>query len=204
MSAHLMAIPDAGVFDYPVGSTDRLDGHSFVKWQFHRWMSSDMYLMSSFEAQGMALALFCIAQTQTPAGTLPPDRQMIARLLRVDQVAFENLCRHQYGPLHNWTPCRADDGKMRLYHPVVLEQVLDALDRRERRSLVNSDRAVRQRKRRLVDALRAAGVDASVLANQVFVDRCDGWLCENWRTNRDEAAYSRVLSVAAREKWFNA
>ncbi|MES2753794.1 MAG: hypothetical protein V4659_03940 [Pseudomonadota bacterium] len=200
--SHLTAIVDADLFEYPIGRHERLDTHSFIKWQFHRWLGSKMSLMASYEVQGMARQLFDLSQTQSPPGTLPIERPVIARMLRVEVNHFESLCRHDYGPLQNWQPCRADDGELRLFHQVVLDQVQDALDRRERRDLTKTDRAQKMRKRRMVEAMAAAGVDASILADPVFVDRCDQWLSDHWKSNRSPDAYERVLSHAAKERWF--
>lgn len=203
MTAQLALVGgDADLFDYPVPKSERLDGHHFVKWQSQRWLSSELCLMATFEVKGMARDLFDLAQSQSPPGTLPFAIPVIARLLRVDATLFEGLCRHDYGPLHNWQPCRCDDGEVRRYHPVVLGQIMDAMTRRESRALLTGSAAARQRRKRLTDALARAGVDARVLEDAVFVERCDTWLAEHWQTSRTDRAYAAVLSVAAKEKWF--
>ena len=205
MSAHhLSAVPDEGPFLYPIGRGERLDGQTFVKWWHHRWLASDLCLMASFEVKGMARDLFDLAQTQSPMGTLPRNMGVVARLLRVDVQHFESLCRHTYGPINGWQPCVTDDGELRLYHPVVLEQVQDALNRREAWLAKKSDAAVRERQRRLIAALRELKVSATVVADQALIDRMDQWLIDNWRSKRTAEAYHRVLSAAADGRWFGA
>jgi hypothetical protein len=125
----------------------------------------------------------------------------IARLLRCDAHHFEGLCRQPYGPLRGWNPCVTDDGEARLFHAVVLEQVRDAFDRREAKALANNAKAVAARRDRLVQALRAMGCDDAMLADDVLMDRMNGWLDGNWKRRRDTLAYQKVLDHAAREGW---
>ena len=46
---------------YPLGDI-RLEGHFFVAWHHSRWLNSTMHLMATYEVQGLARALFDIAQ----------------------------------------------------------------------------------------------------------------------------------------------
>lgn len=199
---YLAAVPDEGPFVYPIPRHERLDGQTFVKWWHHRWLASDLCLMASFEVKGMARDLFDLSQTQSPMGTLPRATGVIARLLRVDPAHFEALCRHAYGPLSGWQPCVTEDGEARLYHPVVLEQVQDALTRRETWLAKKSDAAVRERQRRLVSAMREVKMPAAACADQALIERMDQWLLENWHTKRGPQAYHRVFAAAAEGRWF--
>lgn len=198
----LAAVPESPPFVYPIPRHERLDGQTFVKWWHHRWLASDLCLMGTFEVKGMARDLFDLAQTQSPMGTLPRNLAVVARLLRVDVQHFEGLCRLTYGPMSGWQPCVTEDGEARLYHPVVLEQVQDALARREAWIATNSAAAVRERQRRLTAALRDLGVKAQVLADQALVDRMDQWLVDNWKTKRTAEAYHKVMVAAMEGGWF--
>lgn len=204
MTPHLAPVPDDGPFVYPIAKGERLDGQTFVKWWHHRWLASDMCIMASFEVKGMARDLFDLAQTQSPMGTLPRERSVVARLLRVDPHQFEGLCRHPFGPLNGWKPCLTDDGEPRLYHPVVLEQVQDALQRREEWIAKKSDAAVRERHRRLIAALREFKVSEAAIADRALIERMDAWLTEHWKTKRTAEAYHRVMMAAAEGRWFGA
>lgn len=199
---HLQPVPDDGPFPYPISRGERLDGQTFVKWWHHRWLASDLCLMASFEVKGMARDLFDLAQTQSPMGTLPRDKSVVARLLRVDVQHFASLCRHDYGPMSGWQPCITDDGEMRLYHPVVLEQVQDALNRREAWLASKSAAAVREQRRRLIAALRQLGVEARVVADESLIERMDDWLVENWKAKRGPKAYHAVMVEAMERGWF--
>lgn len=202
--AHLAAVPSDGPFVYPIPRQERLDGQTFVKWWHHRWLASELCLMASFEVKGMARELFDLAQTQSPMGTLPRSLAVVARLLRVDLHQFEALCRHPFGPMSGWLPCVTEDGEARLYHPVVLEQVQDALTRREIWQARKSDAAVRERQRRLVAAMREVRMPAAACADQALIERMDQWLTENWHSKRGPQAYHRVFAVAAEGRWFGA
>lgn len=202
MQTHLSPVPDDGPFRYPISRADRLDGQTFVKFWHHRWLASDMHLMASYEVQGMALALFSLAQTQSPMGTLPRNTAIVARLLRVDERHFDSLCRHAYGPMSGWQPCITDGGEIRLYHPVVLEQVQDAMERREVWLQKKSAGAVAERRRRLVKALRELGVSERAVSDAALIERMDDWLTETWKGKRDAKAYHSVLIHAKDCGWF--
>lgn len=199
----LHLVDPVGLQDYPIARGERLDGNSFVKWQYHRWLASSMYLKGSHEAKSMARDLFDMSQTQSPIGTLPDDMESLALMLRVDLRRFEDLCRSDYGPLHNWVRCLAD-GEVRLMHPIVLEQVQDALDRREMHNLSKQDKAEYQRIKRLRERLGGMKFPKEALNDRVLIGRMEAWLKANWRGNREQPAYDKVVAVAASEGWFNA
>lgn len=198
----LSAVPDDGLFLYPIAKAERLDGQTFVKWWHHRWLASELCVMASFEVKGMARDLFDLAQTQSPMGTLPQDRAVIARLLRVETHHFDHLCRQKFSPMSGWNPCVTDEGEVRMYHPVVLEQVQDALNRREAWLASKTGAAVRERRRRLITALREMKVSAEVVADDALIERMDTWLVENWKTKRGAEAYHQVMVAARDGMWF--
>lgn len=201
MTPHLAPVPDDGPFVYPIAKGDRLDGLSFVKWQHQRWLASDFFMMGTAECKGHARDLFDIAQMQSPPGTLSRDMAYLARLLRVDPAHFAELCKLRFGPLHGWMPCVTQDGEPRLWHRTVLEQVQDAFDRREAKTLANTRKAIDARRDRLVAALRAMGCVEEMLADEVLIERMDNWLSENWKRPRKPAAYETVLRHAQKEGW---
>lgn len=199
--AHLIPVPSDGLPEYPLARDFRMPTHYFISWWHNRWLNSDLHLMGSYEVQGLSLALFCIAQNQSPMGTLPRDDAVLARLLRVDLGQWLDLCRLRIGPLHGWqlTAC---DGEVRWSHPVVLEVILDARDRAELRRMSNEDRAVQKRLERLRAALAEIGVDKGILANRVILEAMDEWLEVNWKRRRNALAYSRLLNWAAQSNLF--
>jgi len=187
---------------YPIATDHRLAAHYFTKWWHDRWLNSVLHLTASYEIQGIARTLFDLAQKQSPVGTLPDDDLLLSRLLRLDLAQWRDLRRRDPSPLHNWRPCLSDQGERRLMHPVVTEVALDAINRTEQREAAASEKAVKERKRRLGSALRELGCSADVVADTMLIDAMDGWLLENCRGNRTTRAYQRALEWAGREELF--
>ncbi|GGE26711.1 hypothetical protein SAMN05421774_11240 [Gemmobacter megaterium] len=186
--------------EYPVARGVRLDGHSFVKWQHLRWLSSRSFRLCSWEVQGMARALFDLSQLESPVGTLPDDDAELAQMLRVDARRMAELRRMEFGPLRNWCPCLSD-GEVRLMHPVVLAQVQDAIERREIHELSKEDKATYQRLKRLREALRGMGLSEHVLADDRLIGRMDDWLKQGCKGNRRATHYEAALMHAVAQGW---
>ena len=203
VGARFSLIENGGPEPYPIPRSERLDAHSFQKWWFHRWTSSRTFKLMNWENQGMARALFDMAQTESPVGTLPNDDAELAVMLRIDSRNVSELRKLEFGPLRGWRPCDCD-GEIRLMHPVVLEQVQDALDRREARVLSKEDQAHRKRIQRLRDGLRSLSVGAEALADDVLIRRMDDWLSHNWPRSRSADAYRQALIHAEAQRWFSA
>lgn len=187
---------------YPIDREARLDAHAFVKWWFHRWMSSRTYKLASWEAQGMARALFDMAQTESPIGTLPDDDDELAVMLRIEPRRVMELRRQEFGPLRGWRRCLCGN-EVRLMHPVVLEQVRDALDRRELHRMSTEQRAVAKRLQRLREGLKKRGLQDGPLSDDVLVERIDAWLEANCRGYRTVAAIDNALRHALHERWID-
>lgn len=200
MAVPVLQVIEGDLPEYPISRDVRLDGHSFVKWHHHRWLQSRMCLRGDFECKGMARDLFDVAQTQSPVGTLPADTDDCALLIRADRARFADLCRREFGPLHGWVRC-VSGGELRLMHPVVLEQVQDALDRREVSNLSREEKAVYQRQKRLRAAWAGLGVGKDALADDVLIARVDGWMAETVRGNRKQVHYESALVHAAKVGW---
>ncbi|NBE05945.1 hypothetical protein [Paragemmobacter ruber] len=199
---HLSPVPVDDLPVYPIPATERLDSHSFVKWNHQRWMASRTFKLATWEVQGMARALFDFAQTESPIGTLPDDLDELAVMLRCDLRRMRELRTMEMGPLRNWRPCLTVEGARRLYHPVILEQVQDALERRDLRALSSEAKARAQRIKRLREALGAEGLSAAVLADEVLIQRMDEWLEAHHKGNRTKAVYRSAILHAQQMKWF--
>lgn len=199
---HLVPIPSAGPGPYPLPRDLRMPTHYFVAWWHNRWLNSTLHLTGSYEVQGVALALYCMAQNQSPMGTLPNDDALLARLLRIDLSRWHDLRRATVSPLHGWylTDC---EGEVRWAHPVVLEMLVEAQGRAETRRMSNEERAVQKRVERLRAALTEIGVHKGVLADRLAIEAMDEWLEVHWKKRRNALAYSRVLNWAASAGLFN-
>lgn len=119
----LRSIPPVSVDslpEYPVDPDARLDSHEFLRWEFGRWMASDMRWNGSHECKSIWFELLNLSHMETPVGTLPSDPKRLSRMVQpaVDFHHFESLCELTYGPLHGWQMCRCGD-EVRLMHPVV-------------------------------------------------------------------------------------
>lgn len=197
----LSAVPDADLPIYPIGSDERLNNW-FFRFESVRWWNSEMCLSADPEVGYAYLNLIFIAQDQTPKGTLPTDRRLLARLLRMPVEVFEGLCRRTPSPLNHWVPCETDRGEVRLMHHVVMETLLEQIHDRERRDAATSADGARKRLDRLRAAMQRAGFDRAVIEDAALVNRLDSWLTENHKGNRNVPAYDRAFAHAARNKWF--
>ncbi len=197
---HIRPVP-ADLPVYPIGAQDRLDGNSFVKWNSARWMASRTAKLMSWDQQGMHRYLFDACQMETPVGTLPDDDRELAAMLRTDAARIREIRGMEFGALRNWRPCLCD-GQVRLMHPVVLEQVQDALDRRAMAKLSEDARAQAVRLDRLRKALSEQGLSKAVLADDVLVERMDAWLRDAHRGRRTAAVYRSALLHAVQHRWF--
>lgn len=193
---------DAGELPvYPVASDVRLNNW-FFRWEARRWLNSEMYLTGAPEVRDAYLSLIFIAQDQTPIGTLPVERRLLARLLHKTVQDFDDLCRRDPSPLKHWSECVTDRGEVRLMHHFVTQTLLEQLADRERREAATTADAERKRLDRLRHAMTAAGFDKAVIADEVLLGRLDDWLCEHVKGNRTREAYERAFMHGARQKWF--
>lgn len=193
--------PD-GLTEYPLPRDLRLPTHFFIPWHFNRWLNSRLHLTGSYEVQGVAVALYSLAQLQAPVGTLPVDDAMLARLLRMDLVRWRDLCRADPSPLHGWRPCQSD-GERRWYHPVVLEVLEDAVRRREARELSNEARARDKRIERTRAVLKELGCSEPMLADRAAMDEIETYLADTCRGRRTQAVYLRALRWANEQGIWN-
>lgn len=187
------AAVDAGeIEEYPLGPEDRADSHFFLPWRFRRWLNSDMRLKGSEEARALYFDLICLSQDQSPAGTLPRDTELLSRMLHVSERRFRQLCEQDYGPLHNWRLCLCGD-EVRLYHPVVLDGLVNALARREDNRARNEAANARKRRQRLREAL--AMLNADLARQDAVVAWIDDWLVEAGCERRTTAWLQRALAA---------
>lgn len=193
--AFMAPVEAADLPEYPLTRRDRLDSHYFITWQHRRWLTSEMRLKGAPEARALYFDLICLSQDQNPTGTLPRDMEQLAKLLMVDQAHFARLCAQDFGPLHRWTPCLCDD-EVRLYHPHVLETVLDAISRRHQ-NIARTDAAnVRKRQERLRKAV--AGLHAEMSKNDAAIRWMDDWLVDQGVGYRSAAIIESAMGAWVR------
>lgn len=203
-AANLQAVSIDDLPVYPISCDERLDGNHFVKWATNRWLASKTFKLMPWEMQGMARGLFDMCQNESPVGTLPDDDDELAFMLRVDARRMRELRPLEYGPLRNWTRCLCPgqgNGRIRLMHHVVLEQVRDVLDRRSLALLSKDEKAVAMRLERLRKALLAQGCSKEVVADDVLIQRMDEWLNVARKGRRTEVVYRSGLLHAVQSGW---
>ncbi|SOH93356.1 hypothetical protein SAMN06273572_10232 [Monaibacterium marinum] len=176
----LQAVQSEELFHYPIATRERLRNHFFLTFHHRRWLNSDFRNLADLDVRGVALDLFCAAQDQAPVGTLPTNDQLIARLVDVSLETWRGLAARSIPPLTNWQRCVCDDGEVRLYHPVVLEIVLDALGRKEQDAEKRANDKARKRLKALPEQMMRAGLRKQATEDEAFVLRLDEHLLEHY------------------------
>ena len=158
---------------YPLDIDERLESHFFIPWHHRRWLNSEMRLKGTPECRALYFDLICLSQDQSPVGTLPNDREQLAKLLGVAESHFKELCEMSYGPLYNWEACVCGD-RVRLTHPTVREVVLEAVSRKADNRARNEAGARKKRLQRLRSMV--TGFHAQLGGNDAAISWMDGWL----------------------------
>jgi len=178
--------------EYPLPRDFRMPTHYFMAWWHNRWLNSVLHLTGTYEVQGVAVALYSIAQNQAPIGTLPVNDALIARLLRMDVERWRDMCRMAVPPLHGWYRASCE-GEVRWAHPVVLELLLDARDRRERRDMSTEERAEAKRLQRLQKRLVELGLATGAAEDRLILEELDQWLQAHCTGNRTTGHILRAI-----------
>lgn len=181
--------------DYPLSVDDRLDSHWFMTWERRRWLNSDMRLRGTPECRALYFDLINIAFDHSPIGTLPRDMDVLARLAGAEAMHFKALCRLEYGPLHKWRPCRCGD-EVRLYHPIVLKTVLDAIAGKESSIAKNDAANTSKRLQRL--RRNVTGLHAELAKNDAAILWMDGWLVQEGCGYRSALWIERAMTAWSR------
>lgn len=153
--APLMIADATSLPDYPIPVGTRLDGHSWFQFHHSWFRSSDFRRQADEVSRAVWLDLIVAAQDEDPVGTLPAEPSALAWLVRVPLERWIELSARQYGPLYGWQRCRVSDGRIRLFHPKLL-QVTEAAARAK---LESAARRAGDRERK-----RLAELPAKVLA----------------------------------------
>lgn len=203
MSGARLKVVEAGELpEYPLDPDLRLTTHYFMAFHHDRWLASRFRAIATPAVRGYAVDLWCLAQKQTPVGTLPDDDRELAFLLHLDPVSWRVLRETEPSPLYGWRRVRCG-ASVRLAHPVVTEILLDALSQRERKAAqAEADRRAK-RLLRLRDLARRAGATERMLqADPELLDRLDDWLSAHFPPpmRRTEALALRALEADALRK----
>jgi hypothetical protein len=173
--SHLTPV-DGDMPDYPVSVEERIDSHYFIAWERRRWLNSDMRLKARPECRALYFDLICISYEQSPLGTIPKDMVVLAKLLHVDLGYLQDLCRLEFGPLHNWYPVRCDNGDVRMAHRFVTRVLVDAISRKEDNRAKTEAANVSKRLQRLRGTV--SGLHAELAKNDAAILWMDKWLSD--------------------------
>lgn len=167
------------IFLYPVPSSERLESHSWFPFHYNRWERSEFRIHADLEVKAVFHELLCATMKEGPAGTLPVDEVALADAGRVSLETWRRLAAREWPPLYGWQPCICDDGRRRLYHKTVMENVLEAL--KGRNKWKESAEAERERKRiaALPDKILRAGGSQRLSEDKAYVTRLDQFLLDH-------------------------
>lgn len=178
MSAvRLSAVVDVDTLPhYPIPVGTRLDGHSWFQFH-HAWFRASDFRRKADEAvRAVWLDLIVAAQDEDPVGTLPAEAPALAWLARLPLERWFELAARETSPLYGWDRCRVSDGRVRLYHPKLLQVTESAarakLEAAARRA---SDRE-RKRLAELPAKVLAAGGSQRMAEDAGFIARLDDHL----------------------------
>ena len=162
--------------DYPIPVGTRLDGHSWFQFH-HAWFRASDFRRRADEAvRAVWLDLIVAAQDEDPVGTLPAEPQALAWLARLPLERWIDLSGREVSPLYGWERCRVSDGRVRLFHPKLL-QVTESAARTKLEAAAR--RAADRERKRLVelrDKVLAAGGSQRMADDAALISRLDDHL----------------------------
>jgi hypothetical protein len=136
-----------------------------------RLRDSDLAAVATAEEFRAGVLLWCAAWHQVPAGSIPDDERILARLAGYGRDV-EAWCAVAAGATHGFVKC--SDG--RLYHPVVCEKALQVFAKRQNQS------------RRTANATKARLAKSTTTQAPRRNVQCDGDVTSDvTSTNRREA-----------------
>lgn len=180
--------------DYPISASDRLDSHYFLQWNLKRWRGSEFRkkAYSDPEVGWYGFELFCMAQDETPIGTLPCDDEQLAFVLHIPLEKWLALKKRDLSPLHGWYEVRCDNGEVRFAHKVVTEVAVEALGSKKRNAAKYADDRMRHRINTISQNLRAnIPGGARIAKNEEMLNQLSDWI---------ETAYPGGSATAKRIK----
>ncbi len=148
----------------PIDATADLRKYPFMPLDVQRVRDSDLACADP-EVFRAAVLSWCAAWHQVPAGSLPDDDTLLARLLGFGRDVAAWAAVRAAGGLRGWE--RHSDG--RLYHPVVVEKALEAWAVRLRR--LDASKVANQVQKRIRNGVRVGSdsdPDSSVLYSPVL------------------------------------
>ncbi|WP_232825454.1 hypothetical protein [Albibacillus kandeliae] len=161
---------------YPISVKDRLDSHYFMQWNLKRWRASEFRRKADPEVGWYGFNLFCIAQDETPVGTLPCDEEQLAYELRVPLEKWRAMMERKITPLHNWHRVRCDNGEVRFAHPIVTLVAEDALKSKRLNAAANANERHRKRVISIRKSLSGIPGASRFAEGDAWVEQISDWI----------------------------
>jgi hypothetical protein len=182
--------------EYPISADERLDSHYFVQWNLKRWRGSDFRkkAYADPEVGFYRFELICLAQDETPVGTLPTDETSLAFILHMPLERWQSLMRRDVTPLDGWHTVMCDNGEVRMTHPVVQAVAVEAMSSKKASAVRAVARANAKRLKDLRERVEAFGAGRA-LGQPNALERLDEWLTDNHSGNRTEAAVRSAMDA---------
>jgi len=175
-AAPLMLADASGLPDYPIPVGTRLDGHSWFQFHHSWFRSSDFRRQADVESRAVWLDLIVAAQDEDPVGTLPAEPSALAWLVRVPLERWLELSARSYGPLYGWQKCRVSDGRVRLFHPKLLQVTESAARAKLEAAARRANDRERKRLAELPAKVLAAGGTQRMVQDAGFIAQLDDHL----------------------------
>ncbi|MDW9227059.1 hypothetical protein C7S15_1626 [Burkholderia cepacia] len=133
-----------------------LAGYRWMPLDVERVIDSDTFGLSTGDEFKTAFRLWAKSWKQVPAASLPSDDRLLAHLAGIELVTWR---KRKEIALRGWILC--SDG--RLYHPVIAEKALEAMQRKDDHAEKEENEQSRQqryreRRKALFELLRAHGI----------------------------------------------
>lgn len=180
-AAHLQAVQDEGLPEYPISVKDQLDSHYFTIW------NRKLYSQSTFKRRAyridpevgfFARELYELSYDQRPIGTLPRDDEALSFILGMSDSRWRELRGRDFNPLYGWYEVLCDDGSVRLANKTVTEVAKEALkSHRANRTKLSDDRE-RQRQNTIKNHLISTYQKGDKLATPERLAAISDWISE--------------------------
>ncbi len=167
------------LFRYPISHKERLASHSWFPVHYDRWERSEFRIHADLEVKAVFWELLCATMKEGPAGTLPTDEVALADAGKVPLDVWRRLVKREWSPLYGWKPCLCDNGRRRLYHETVLENVVEALKSRGRWAEKAEGERSRKRLEVLPNQIIRAGGSSRMAEDKAYLLRLDQFLLDH-------------------------
>ncbi|CAB3644211.1 DUF1376 domain-containing protein [Trinickia soli] len=146
-----------------------LAGYRWMPLDVERVIDSDTFGLSTGDEFKTAFRLWAKSWKQVPAASLPNDDKLLAHLAGLEPATWK---KRKAVALRGWILC--SDG--RLYHPVIAQKAIEAMDKREayverEQNQETRQQRYRERRRELFAVLRGRGIVVSKEAKMDELER---------------------------------